>query len=155
NSRGMLTSQFASMRVLARVLLVPCALIAAALPAACGRSGEEQGQEIRPVRAMTITEAVSGNSVTLTGVLQAQAEVNESFRIDGRLIDRAVDVGDRVRPGQLLARLDPMNEESNYQSARSQLGAAQAQAIQAQFNYARMRDLFAEHAVSKASYEQA
>jgi RND family efflux transporter MFP subunit len=136
-------------------LLVPCALIAAALPAACGRGGEEQAEEIRPVRVMTINEAISGNSVTLTGVLQAQSEVNESFRIDGRLIERAVDVGDRVKPGQLLARLDPMNEESNLQSARSQLGAAQAQALQAQFNYTRMRELVAEHAVSQASYEQA
>src|SRR5271168_2666233 len=106
-----------------------CAIATALLLTACGRGGEESGEEIRPVRTMTIEQQEAGGSVSLTGTLQAQAEVNESFRIDGRLIDRAVDIGDRVKPGQLLARLDPMNEQSALQSARAQLGAAEAQAL--------------------------
>jgi RND family efflux transporter MFP subunit len=130
-------------------------LIASALVAGCGRSQEGTGEEVRPVRVMTIERSVAGSAVSLTGTLQAQSEVNESFRIDGRLIERKVDVGDRVRAGQILARLDPMNEESGLQSARAQVGAADAQALQARFNYERMRDLVAEHAVSRASFEQA
>jgi RND family efflux transporter MFP subunit len=66
-----------------------------------------------------------------------------------------VDVGDRVRPGQLLARLDQMNEESNLQSARAQLAAAQAQGVEASNNFTRMRDLLKEDAVSRASFDQA
>jgi len=128
---------------------------AAALVAGCGRGAEEQAEEIRPVRVMAIEQNSAGSVVTLTGTLQAQSEVNESFRIDGRLIQRSVDVGDRVRPGQLLARLDPMNEESNLESARAQLGAAEAQVVEARFNFNRMRDLVAEHAVSRALFEQA
>lgn len=104
---------------------------------------------------MTIQSRTAGDSISLTGRLQAQTEVNESFRIDGRLIQRTVDVGDRVKAGQLLARLDSMNEDSNLQSARAQLSAAQAQGIQAQSNYDRMRSLLAENAVSRASFEQA
>ena len=142
-------------RVAVRAAVLPCILAAALVPVACGRDGEERGEEVRPVRVMTITQELAGNTITLTGTLQAQTEVNESFRIDGRLIERPVDVGERVKPGQLLARLDSMNEESNLQSARSQLGAAEAQAVEARFNYTRMRELVAEHAVSRASYEQA
>lgn len=131
------------------------ALVAAVLAAACQRSGEEHAEEVRPVRVITIERHAAGNTVTLTGTLQAQTELNKSFRIDGRMVERKVDVGDRVQSGQLLARLDPMNEESNLQSARAQLGGAQAQALEAQFNFKRMRDLVAEHAVSRALFEQA
>jgi RND family efflux transporter MFP subunit len=140
-------------RILARA--VGGTFVAAALLAGCGRGGEEQAEEIRPVRVMTIEQNASAGAVTLTGTLQAQSEVSESFRIDGRLLERSVDVGDRVKPGQILARLDRMNEESNLDSARAQLGAAEAQAVEARFNFDRMRDLVAEHAVSRASFEQA
>lgn len=121
---------------------------------ACRRTEELPAPEIRPVRVMTIEMRAIGDTVSLTGRLQAQSEVNESFRIDGRLIERNVDVGDRVKPGQLIARLDSMNEDSSLQSARAQLAAAQAQSLQAQNSFTRMRDLLAENAVSRASFEQ-
>ena len=104
---------------------------------------------------MTIETRAVGDIVALTGTVQAQTEINQSFRIDGRLIERTVDVGDIVRPGQLLARLDPQNEESGLQAARAQLVAAQAQLVEARNNHQRMRDLVAENAVSRASFDQA
>jgi RND family efflux transporter MFP subunit len=121
----------------------------------CRRAEEAPAAEIRPVRVMTITSRATGDTISLTGRIQAQTEINASFRIDGRLIERNVDVGDRVRPGQLLARLDQMNEESNLQSARAQLSAAQAQGVEASNNFTRMRDLLKEDAVSRASFDQA
>ena len=66
-----------------------------------------------------------------------------------------VEIGDNVRPGQLIARLDPQNEESSLQSVRAQLAGANAQLVEARSNYERMRDLVAEDAVSRAQYEQA
>jgi RND family efflux transporter MFP subunit len=60
-----------------------------------------------------------------------------------------------VRPGQLIARLDPQNEESALQSVRAQQAGANAQLVEARSNYERMRDLVAEDAVSRAQYEQA
>ena len=135
--------------------MVLCVLAAAVPLTACQRGEESAAEEVRPVRVVTIARQMIGDSVSLTGRLQAQAEVNESFRIDGRLIERTVDVGDRVKPGQVLARLDQLNEESGLQSARAQLGAAQAQGLEARTSFIRMRDLLAEHAVSRASYEQA
>lgn len=137
--------------------IVRAATLAAAMLiiVACGRGGNEQVEEVRPVRVMTIERHAAGSAIALTGRLQAQAEVNESFRIDGRLTERKVDVGDHVRSGQVLARLDPMNEESNLQSARAQLSSAEARALEARFNFTRMRDLVSDHAVSQALFEQA
>ena len=93
--------------------------------------------------------------VALTGTVQAQNEVNLSFRIDGRLIERTVDIGDSVRPGQLIARLDPQNEESGVQSVRAQIAGANAQLLEARNNFERMRDLVVEAAVSRTQYDQA
>ncbi|MCU0939546.1 MAG: efflux RND transporter periplasmic adaptor subunit [Burkholderiaceae bacterium] len=134
-----------------------CVVIGAVLTllAGCQRSTEAPPPEIRPVRAMTVAKLAAGSTVTMTGTVQAQTEINQSFRIDGRLIERTVDVGDTVRPGQLIARLDPQNEESGLQAARAGLAAARAQLVEANNNYARMKDLVVEDAVSRAQFEQA
>ncbi|MCC8396846.1 efflux RND transporter periplasmic adaptor subunit [Paraburkholderia sp. MMS20-SJTR3] len=131
------------------------ALAAAALLVGCRKAEEAPVAEVRPVRVVRITEQVAGTAITLTGNLRAQAEINQSFRIDGRMISRSVEVGERVHAGQVLARLDRMNEESSLQSARAQLAGAQARALEARTMYDRMRDLLAERAVSRASFEQA
>jgi len=125
------------------------------LLAGCQRAEEPPPPEIRPVRAVTVAPRAADNTVALTGTVQAQNEINLSFRIDGRLIERTVDIGDAVRPGQLIARLDPQNEESGLQAARAQLSAARAQLAEARNSYQRMRDLVVEDAVSRAQYEQA
>lgn len=131
------------------------AVAAAALLAGCLREVEKPAPEIRPVRTITIEKRAAGSTVAITGNVQAQNEVNEGFRIDGRLIERLVDVGDTVKKGQLIARLDPQNEESGLQAARAQLSAAQARLVEARSNFERMRDLVAEDAVSRAQFEQA
>jgi RND family efflux transporter MFP subunit len=125
------------------------------LVSACRSGDEAPASEVRPVRATTIESRAIGDTIALTGRVQAQTEINESFRIGGRLIERNVEVGDTVRPGQLLARLDPQNEESGLQAARAGLVAAQAQLVEARNNHARMRDLVAENAVSRAAFDQA
>lgn len=120
----------------------------------CQRASEPPAPEIRPVRVIKIDQRSGADTVTLTGTVQAQTEINQSFRIEGRLSERSVNVGDNVRPGQVIARLDPHNEEIGLQAARSQLAASRAQQVEAQQNFARMRDLVAENAVSRASFEQ-
>jgi RND family efflux transporter MFP subunit len=134
-------------------VIIACAAIV--LLAACSRGQEEEVGEVRPVRVITVQDRASDGSVSLTGTVQAQTEINQSFRIGGRVVERLVDVGDTVKPGQLVARLDPQNEESGLQSARAQRVAAGAQLVEAQNNHTRMRDLVAEDAVPRASFDQA
>jgi RND family efflux transporter MFP subunit len=131
------------------------ALAAVALLSSCRSAEEPPAPEIRPVRVITIEQRAAGDMFALTGTVQAQTEINLSFRIDGRLIERTVSVGDAVRPGQVIARLDPENEDSALQSARAQLTAARARLVEARSNFERMRDLVADNAVSQASFEQA
>ncbi len=131
------------------------AIVALASLSACKRGEETIAPEVRPVRVLTIAKGATGDVVTLTGTVQAQSEINLSFRIDGRLLERNASVGDVLRPGQLVARLDSQNEESSLAAARAQLAAAQAQLGEARNNFVRMRDLVAERAVSRAMFDQA
>jgi RND family efflux transporter MFP subunit len=135
--------------------MLAVALAAVPLLSACGGSDEERPPEVRPVRTVTIATSVTDGTASLTGSIQAANEINQSFRIDGRLIERAVSVGDTVRAGQLIARLDSQNEETSLQAARAQLAAAQARLVEANNNFERMRDLVAEFAVSRAQFDQA
>jgi RND family efflux transporter MFP subunit len=125
------------------------------LLAACGGAGEEVPAEVRPVRTLTIENRDSSGNIVLTGRVQSQSEVNQAFRLDGQLIERTVEIGDTVRKGQLLARLDSQNEESGLQSAQAQLVAAQVLLVDARNNFVRMRDLVADAAVSRAAFDNA
>ena len=138
----------AQRRLSRKCLAVP--VIAAALVslAACQRAEEQRPPEIRPVRTLTITKALAGDVVALNGSIQAQTEINQAFRIGGRVIERSVSIGDAIQPGQPIARLDSQNEETS-------LLAARARQSEAQSMYVRMRDLVAERAVSRAQFESA
>lgn len=132
-------------------LSIAMALLAAV--SGCDRAPQAVVAEIRPVRAITIANSSPGNDVSLTGRLQARAEVNQSFRLPGQLIQRNVDIGDQVRAGQPLAQLDSQNERSGLQAAQAQLVAAQVQLADARNNFNRMRNLIGDNAVSRASYD--
>jgi len=125
-----------------------------ALLVACRPAAEPSAPEIRPVRVMTVTKTVGGETVTLTGNIQAQTEVNLSFRIDGRMIQRNVNVGDVVKPGQLVATLNADNEENALQSARASLAAARAQLVEARNNYDRYKTLLAQRFVAEAEFDR-
>ena len=155
SSGGRSVSEFPASGRLARGARNLVALLGALLLlGACQREAEQPAPEIRPVRTITIEKRAAGSTVAITGNVQAQNEINEAFRIDGRLIERMVDVGDTVKKGQLIARLDPQNEESGVQAARAQLSAAQARLIEARATFERMRELVAEDAVSRQQFDQ-
>lgn len=111
--------------------------------------------EIRPVRVITVEPRAGGEVVSLTGTVEAQTEVNLAFRIDGRMVQRLVNVGDRVAPGQVVARLDPQNEENAVRAARAALNAARGQLVEARNNYQRQRELLQSGFTTRVRYDQA
>lgn len=130
------------------------AISMAALLPACRQAAPPPPPEVRPIRVFTVDKLTAGDTVSLTGTVQAENEVNLSFRIDGRMIERSVNVGDAVKAGQQIARLDPSNEESSLQSARAQLAGSQAQLVEQRNNFARQQDLLAKNFISKAAFDQ-
>jgi RND family efflux transporter MFP subunit len=133
------------------ILLLP----AAGALTACQKEVGSTAPEVRPVRTITVAAQPAGETVVLTGHIEAENEADLGFRISGRLIRRLVNVGDRVEPGQLLARLDPQDEQNGLRSARANLAAADGQLTQARNNFERQRRLLERGVASRADFDHA
>ena len=131
------------------------ALVSLTLLAACGGEEESVAEPIRPVRVVTVEKREAGETVTLTGQVQAQEEVSLSFRVGGRMIERPVNVGDRVEAGQVIARLDPEPARNALQTARANLTAAMGQLTRVRNDYDRQETLLGQGWTTRARYDQA
>lgn len=140
-------------------LPVPAPRLCAALLllglAACDSTPPPAAPEIRPVRVATVERSTGGEIISLTGTVQAETEVNLAFRIDGRMIERLVNVGDEVRAGQVVARLNRDNEENSLRAARASLTAARGQLHEAANNYWRQSELLRDGWTTRVRYDQA
>jgi RND family efflux transporter MFP subunit len=131
------------------------ALALQAVLAACRPEAETAAPEARPVRTVTVVKRDVGETVTYTGRIQAEDEARLAFRISGRMIERSVNVGDRVSPGQIVAKLEPQDELNGLRSAQAAVAAAQAQFAEAKSNFDRQRTLLARDVASRAQFERA
>jgi RND family efflux transporter MFP subunit len=135
------------------------ALVAAAtfalLIAGCNQEAKTEPPQPRPVRTVTVEKAEVGDSVVLTGDIRAENEVNLAFRIGGRIIERKGEVGDKVEPDQVLAKLDPQDELNTLRSAQAALAAARAQEVEAQGNFDRQNHLMERGFTTRAIFDAA
>jgi RND family efflux transporter MFP subunit len=132
--------------------LSPCLLVLQFFFGSCGKSLEKP--PLRPVRTIVVRHALVGEPIKLTGRIQAQNTVNLAFRIGGRLVERNVDVGDIVTPGQIVARLEPQDEQNALLAARADLSATQGMLVQARAAFQRQSDLLSSGFTSQAQYDQ-
>ena len=132
------------------LVLISCVLVLVS----CKPDTKVEAPEIRPVRTVTAAKGEAGETVVLTGHVQAEDEPAFAFRIAGRMIERPVNVGDRVEAGQVLAKLDPENELNELRSAESTLAAAQGQLTYARGDFERQRQLLANGHTPRARFDQ-
>jgi RND family efflux transporter MFP subunit len=104
---------------------------------------------------MTVETSKIRDAVLLTGDIQAAKEVNASFRVAGRVVDRPINVGDRVVAGQLLAKLDTATEENALQAAKALQRAARADISTTRNAYERQQSLLAQGFTTRARYDEA
>ena len=89
------------------------------------------------------------------GTVQARHEVDQGFRVGGKIVQRKVDVGQNVREGDVLAVLDGVDYRLAEEAASQQLVASRAQARQAESDRKRLEALKVDGSVSAADEEQA
>ena len=127
--------------------------------AGCEEKGAHQAgtdhPTIRPVRTVSVDAVTFRLSGSVTGTIEARAEANLGFRIAGKLIERSVDVGDRAKAGQILARLDDQDQRNALRAAEADLAAAKAGQVQASNEEARKRELLANGNTTQALYDTA
>ena len=80
-------------------------------------------------------------SITLTGVIEARTKTDLSFRINGKISERIANVGDHVVTGQVLAKLDPDEQQEELVSAKASVASAEALARQTSVAFDRQREL--------------
>ncbi len=126
---------------------------AAVILAACGRQ-EPPAEALRPVRTAEIRYDVPMQTSRYTGSVQSRYEVDQGFRVGGKIARRNVDVGQRVREGDVLAVLDDTDYRLAVEAAEQSLLAAETAARQAESDRRRNQDLVGDGAVSASEDEQ-
>jgi membrane fusion protein, multidrug efflux system len=129
-------------------------LAAAALLSAC--SPDKPSVEApRPVHTTEIRYDVAREANRYVGTVQSRFEVDQAFRVGGKVAQRKVDVGQFVREGDVLAVLDDSDYRLAEEVARQQWTAAVAQARQAESDRQRLGSLMGDGSVSVADDERA
>jgi RND family efflux transporter MFP subunit len=129
-------------------------LAVAALLSAC--SPEKPHTEApRPVRIAEIRYDVVREANRYAGTVQSRYEVDQAFRVGGKVAQRKVDVGQFVHEGDIVAVLDDSDYRLAEEAARQQWSATVAQARQAESDRKRLGSLKADGSVSVADDEHA
>lgn len=130
------------------------AVATATLLAACGSSAPVE-EALRPVRTVEVRYGDARHTNRYFGSVQARHEVEQAFRVGGKVMERRVDVGQTVRRGDVIAVLDDVDYRLTEQAAREQLEAARARARQAESDWKRLQALKVDGSVSESDEEHA
>ena len=105
-------------------------------------------------RFTTVERGNMQSTVSATGTLNAVTTVSVGTQVSGQISDLLVDFNDHVKKGQLLARIDATLAQQAVTDAQANVEKAQAQALQAQRDYARNRELTNDGLVARSVFEQ-
>jgi RND family efflux transporter MFP subunit len=133
---------------------VALALIATPL-AACNDRAVAPLERAALVRTELVQPRDAHAAVTLTGEVQARYSAELSFRVNGRVLARLVDVGAHVTAGELLARLDPAEQQADLDAATAGVAAAEAQLRVAQATFDRQNSLLSSGFTTRVAYDRA
>ena len=119
-------------------------------------------KSVRPVKYAKITQGSQSSVQSFSGVAQASKEAAVSFKVNGTLSKIYVKVGDQVKRGQLIARMDATDYSVQYdqsvaqlKSAETQIKSAKAQLVNARSTYDRAEKLYENNSVPLSEYQQA
>jgi RND family efflux transporter MFP subunit len=90
----------------------------------------------------------------LTGFIAARVQTDVAFRTSGRIISRRVEVGDHITAEEVLAELDPKDQETIVANAEAALASAQALQKQAEANFARQDALMKGGFATRPAFDQ-
>ena len=128
-------------------------LVAASVLSACSKPTPAE-EPVRAVKVITVGADSQHSSVEYSGEVRARVESRLGFRVAGKIIRRQVELGQRVRAGEVLAQLDPQDYKLTADSARAQLAAAATNRDLAAADFRRFKDLREQNFISSAELER-
>jgi RND family efflux transporter MFP subunit len=146
---------FCSFRGAKTLILAVFVLVIAVGLAGCQQEAARVQNLPRPVQVEAVTVTDYAPTVRLTGEIRARFESDLAFRIEGRVSERMVNVGDHVNADQVLARLDPQQQEASVTAADANMRAAEAALRDATRTYERQKALLAKGFTTIREHDQA
>src|SRR4051812_47540125 len=99
--------------------------------------------------------AAGPNRRTFTGIVEARVQSDLGFRVGGKILERSVNIGERVQKGQILMRLDSLDLKLALAAQQANVEAARARYVQAKADEARLTRLFESAVASRLEYDRA
>lgn len=128
-------------------------LLLGALAVIAGCKQDTPPASTPPVVLIAPVAAEGSDNASFNGEIRARHEADLAFRVGGKLMQRLVDAGAEIRPGQALARLDPADLQLAANAATAQLAAAESDFATAQAERERYAGLLARKFVSQAAFD--
>ncbi len=136
-------------------MLAAAPLLAAVMLMAPLRPAEAAGPApVAPIATYAVAYRDVPDVISAEGVVEAVRQSTLAAQIAGQIVELRVKVGDSVKAGQVLARIDPRAAEQAVSGSQSQVAEAQAGLTNALRGYERNRQLVAQKFISKAALDQ-
>ena len=140
-------SSFPKLRAFAILAVLP-------LLAACTEASPATSNSERPVQVQRVVYQSNDASREFVGVVRARYETDLGFRVAGKITARIINVGDRVRVGDVIARLDSQDLKLQVESAQAELSAATSNLAQAAADELRYASLKSRGYAAVADYDR-
>ncbi len=121
----------------------------------CGSDDKKQDKLIRPVKFQEIQLTGSGKTLSFSGTARTDKIINLSFRTNGIITEHNLKIGQQVKKGELLAKLDNVQSRLSYERAVSALNSSESQMNTAKLSYNRIRTLYEKGSASLSDFEAA
>lgn len=130
------------------------ALMLALAVAGCQAQTAPAPMAERPVQVQRVAFDNPNAMREFVGVVRARYETDVGFRVAGKIVSRLVNVGDRVRAGDVVARLDPQDWKLQVESAEAEFAAATSNLSQAAADFERYNTLRTRGFASIADFDR-
>lgn len=121
--------------------------------AACSRP-VPQDEPVRAVKLMTVQVGQMASAAEFAGEVRPRIESRLGFRVAGKLLRRQAEVGQRVKPGDILAQLDPRDLVLAADAMKAQLAQVTANRELAAAEFQRARALVAQGFISAVELDR-
>lgn len=142
-------------RFRSQLYTLPALLLLPLLLPSCSETPEPPEEIVRSIKTISVSRRPIGQLRRLFGVLAASDESELSFQVGGHVQSVAVDAGDRVRAGQLLASLDAQPYQLKLDSSIADLQSARARLQDTRKKVTSTRSLYKRQIASKQDFDSA
>ncbi len=148
-------SHIVKLVVIGLIILVVIIAVVNRMTGTFEKVDESLERDAWPVNLMTVKQQTFSERITASAILQPMETADLTSEVAAKVKQIKADLGDRVKKGRVMVRLDGSAYYLNLQAAKAQLAQAEAQQTLASDQYKRMKSLFAEGHISEQELDTA